>query len=87
MFPCSHSTSEDPPRAEETDSKDQPRAEEIGDVRMTEEREKDCTTMSCIFLRLIQPIVMLWRAVVQCEQLHSVCLLYIPTFSIKSVRL
>ena len=42
--------------------------------------------MSCIFLRLIQPIVMLWRAVVQCEQLHSVCLLYISTFSLKSVR-
>ena len=45
MFPCSHSTSEDQPRAEETDSEDQPRAEEIGDVEDGEEkREKDCTT-------------------------------------------
>ena len=36
---CSQSTSEDQPRAEETDSKDQPRAEEVGDVRTAEERE------------------------------------------------
>ena len=35
-----------------------------------------CTTMSCIFLCLIQPIVMLWHVVVQCEQLHSVCLVF-----------